>query len=152
MLWLVLVVGLLQSCLSHVDQKGELTIAGVTTAWKEVDEQTNEKCGTLLPSTEDLVRIHRFYGQDYGSRCNHVSKVTNIPVCVHSIHHTDGTGRLTEDQMQFQIQQLNVAFSAQSCCNLSLDWCEEDMCSQETGIHFVFQRNCSSQIANNDCT
>ena len=71
----------------------------------------------------------------------HANTQKIVPVCFHI---TTGDSRfspnyITKWDLQRQLDALNKAFSADSCCDESLEWCDPSQCSLDTNIYFVMQ-------------
>lgn len=66
-----------------------------------------------------------------------------VPVCFHIpqnlIQRIFSRGRVTNRQLQAQIDHLNRAFTSESCCNPSADWCSSQ-CSVGSSIRFQFAK------------
>ena len=62
-----------------------------------------------------------------------------IPVCFHVIQPWFTLNPLY-NRLQLQLDALNRAFSSSSCCDTTLDWCQEGSCSIDTGIKFAMAK------------
>jgi len=51
-----------------------------------------------------------------------------------------GGHRVTNQQLQASLDHLNMAYSAQSCCDPALDWCDKGSCSTNANIRFVMAK------------
>lgn len=70
------------------------------------------KCGTPDPTSETIVRVETQLSSSKGTRPSQLGSVITIPVYVHIIVRTDGTGGpQTKSQITNQIRVLNDAFS-----------------------------------------
>lgn len=71
---------------------------------------------------------------------DHSTDVVVVPVCFHVIRpeqdEDDPPVLLDNDLLQIQLDFLNHGFSSQSCCTSQQDWCQEGLCSIDTGIRF----------------
>ena len=60
-----------------------------------------------------------------------------IPVCFHVVTDNNGGGEVSDCQLQDALVALNQGYGPNSCCDTSLDWCNEGDCSVDTGFSFT---------------
>jgi hypothetical protein len=59
-----------------------------------------------------------------------------VPVCFHVVTKANGSGDLTDAQLQEQLDALNTAYGSSSCCDSKETWCTGTECSINTGVSF----------------
>lgn len=112
-----------------------------------------ERCGTRLPDLDDYkaaAAAHEYRQSTSNSQV--------IPVCFHVPQLERHLQRpITNEDLQNELDSLNRAFTAASCCDPSFDWCTAGTCSVETGISFALatisdQRHRSKVIGTTNST
>ena len=100
------------------------------------------RCGNAHSTEEDrsfqraALTTYQAKLKDASSLLDNNSPIV-IPVCFHVIALTKHYS-FSDQQMQDQLDALNRAFSANSCCDESLSWCDKGMCSVDAGIRFAW--------------
>ena len=110
------------------------------------DEDFSFSCGSE-DSTDDDRDMMQMAVQEYEDQlarqadAGHEENIT-VPVCFFVMIDKHGKNDRTDEQLQAQMDTLNTAFSASSCCNATLDWCGDlsPLCSVETGIRFAWAK------------
>lgn len=101
-------------------------------------EQELFSCKTPESTVEDRQAVNRALGI-FHSRKQAGARVGDkeVSVCFHVVTQSDGSGQVSDVQLQLTLDSLNEAFSASSCCDTALPWCNLGDCSVETGFTFV---------------
>jgi hypothetical protein len=100
------------------------------------------RCGTKVPDDSDLRA--REYAQEFRGflaerNSEYRSPLIEVPVCFHVPRRTFGGNFISNQQLQDELDHLNKAYSAASCCDASLSQCS-GRCSPDTGISFVMAK------------
>lgn len=75
-----------------------------------------------------------------------------VPVCFHVVYPVGGENgiqNLDVATLQAQLDHVNKAFSASSCCDTAETWCEQSTCSIQTGISFALAELVNGFITGN---
>jgi len=107
------------------------------------------RCATKDPDESDhaaLARAREFAKfkseKKHGTNENTVASTYTIPVCFHNPEYPSSWLNrvrhryISNEQLQVQLDQLNLAYSGASCCDTAESWCHGE-CSVDTGIRFV---------------
>ncbi|GAX20209.1 pappalysin-2 [Fistulifera solaris] len=119
------------------------TILAVTAVAHERHLAEEHRCGTKDPDDSDLKA--REYAQEYRAflaerNDEYRAPLIEVPVCFHIPRRAFlGGERISNEQLQDELDHLNMAYSAASCCDASLSECS-GRCSPDTGISFVMAK------------
>lgn len=110
------------------------------------------RCGT--PETTEarrqermsVIDSYRAYQERLGSEAR-LDTLVSIRVCTHVVR-PGFFQRVSDADIQRQIDVLNEGFSSVSCCDENLEWCEPDQCSVNAGFEFVWDQSCSTRTRN----
>lgn len=112
------------------------------------------RCGTREPDSSDHERIQLALG--YQQRNRLALQDIVIPVCFHVLIREDNvTGNISDAILQQQLDDLNTAYGATSCCDESLGWClglkaRNQHCSIKSGFTFAFARMNGSDLVDGE--
>jgi hypothetical protein len=131
----------------HQHIRRRLSSAAATTTTEIV--ATSSRCGIEDSKLEDhqaqnaALQIYNaklqvaYLTTEDSNSTDDMRKIVVVPVCFHVFANREEDA-LSVQQMQDQLDALNRAYSASSCCDEALDWCNPGMCSVETGFRFAW--------------
>ncbi|GAX28858.1 pappalysin-1 [Fistulifera solaris] len=101
-------------------------------------ETTIERCDTAEAKEADIA-TQQLVVEKFLSSPDEVDIEANImiPVCFYVISDDTGKNKLSNGDLQRQLDALNTAYGSSSCCNTTLSWCAPGTCSIKTGIQFA---------------
>lgn len=110
---------------------------------RHLAEGKNHRCGTRPPNESDI-RAREYAKEFRGFLEARNPEYRNAPIQVSVCFHIPrklllGGSILSNTQLQKELDHLNRAFSAASCCDSSLSQCS-GQCSLDTGISFVMAK------------